>query len=583
VRPAIERVVSGRIVQVHDPLAAADAAARVPGTEFARGSMTESQPSRSRVDPPLIAAPPPFVERRGSFRRRADRDAYRETTLLARSLDVLAVDAGAEARLAGLLDLLAHSVGARRAAVLADRPIRRVAVSRSPDEPDEAAEELAAWLDAWAPRPRPHRVADAPAPVAIVVGSERPRGSPSADGSEAVDERHYACLPIETSGGVVLGFDFADKAAAAELEKRLPPQLGRHAAVALALVTEQLVTEREVEVLRAQETERDQFVSTVAHELRTPLTALSGYLELILAGQVADEADELDFLERGREIVSTMSDLVGDLLELSKMESGALRLDLAPFSVTEVVSRVVGGLAPMASTRGVELVPSLPPRLKTALGDRRRVEQILTNLLANAVKFAPAGSSVEVVASFDGSVAVVAVRDEGAGITTEDRVRIFEPFHRLADHERITGTGLGLPIARDLARRMGADLDVASVPGTGSSFVLVLPGPTGATEHNIAHALELTLNAEEVRLEERAVLRAIEGPSTAIRTILRIGEEGRGSRSSGAVRRTGPRLVSSPNDGSTPRPKTGSGTPGTRPALRSIDGLASHGTDPSPA
>jgi hypothetical protein len=91
----------------------------------------------------------------------------------------------------------------------------------------------------------------------------------------------------------------------------------------------------------------------------------------------------------------------------------------------------------------------------------------------------------------------------------EDRGRIFERFQRLADHERITGTGLGLPIARDLARRMGGDLDVASVPGSGSAFVLVLAGPAAIEPAAVAEALERALAAEEVGLEERAVLRAI--------------------------------------------------------------------------
>jgi len=108
--------------------------------------------------------------------------------------------------------------------------------------------------------------------------------------------------------------------------------------------------------------------------MRTPLTGLSGYLELILGGQVEDPVDERDFLERSRHIVGSMSDLVGDLLELSRLESGTLRLQIAPFSVAEAGSRVVAGLAPIALARAVELRTSMPPRLRAATGDRRRVE-----------------------------------------------------------------------------------------------------------------------------------------------------------------------------------------------------------------
>ena len=541
--------------------------------------MSDTPPTRTRVDPPLVSPPKPFVERRVNFRRAADRLAHRETTLLARSLDVLATDAGPEERLAGLLDLLARTVGARRAAVLADGQERRVAVARSADEGEEgeaAARKLAAWLDARAPRPRSHRAAAGVAPVAIVVAASAARPSRATATKPSV-EGHYGCLQIPSAGGVVLGFDFADETSAASLDANLPPQLARHAAVALALVTEQIASERELDALRSSDAERNRFVSTVAHELRTPLTGLSGYLELILAGQVADETDELDFLERSRQIVETMGELVGDLLELSRLESGSLRLEIGPFSLAEAGSRVVGSLTPVAMSRGVELNPTLPPRLRSATGDRRRVEQILTNLVGNALKFAPAGSAIDLEAWFEGSVAVAIVRDEGAGILAEDRARIFDRFYRLAGHEKITGTGLGLPIARDLARRMDGDLEVASVPGSGSSFVLALPGPAGSTEDEIARVLERVVAREEVLLEERAVLRAIAAPTGAVETVLRVsGKDHLQRPSRPAV------LASLDGDfvGSSASPL---GPGDHRPRLRAIDGTASRRTDPSPA
>jgi signal transduction histidine kinase len=467
--------------------------------------MSHPRPNHAGVEPPLVAAPPRFVDRRVAFRRATDQLAHRETALLARSLDILAADVDAETRLAGLLQLLATTVGARRAAVLADGHGRRVAVTA--DGPDDHAEAqaLGAWLDAWAPRPRAARAAAGRAPIAIVTV---PRGKPATPaGPDA--PHHFACLPIPSAGEVVLGFDFATEAGPGALEERLPPQLARHAAVGLALVTEQVAAERELDGLRNREAERARFVSTVAHELRTPLTGLKGYLELILEDQVADPADVRDFLERSREITESMGDLVGDLLELSRLESDSLRLERTPFSVAEVGARVVAALAPIAIGRAVQLRTDLPPRLRSATGDRRRVEQILTNLGGNALKFAPPASTIEVAGWFEGQVALLAVRDEGAGIPGEDRSRIFERFYRMSGHERVTGTGLGLPIARDLARSMGGDLDVASVLGSGSSFVLALPGPAGAADDLVASGLAAAVATEEVRLEERAVLRAI--------------------------------------------------------------------------
>ena len=204
-----------------------------------------------------------------------------------------------------------------------------------------------------------------------------------------------------------------------------------------------------------------------------------------------------------------MTDLVGDLLEISKLDAGNLRLEIAPFSVAEVAGRAVVALAPIALDRQVELRTDLPPRMRAAVGDRRHVERIVTNLLANALKFGGQGGTVEVAGRFDGPVAVLAVRDDGPGIEPADRPRIFERFYRTDGHAAIAGTGLGLAIARDLARAMRGDLALASVPGSGSSFVLALPGPTGSDPAMIEATLERAVGAEEVRLEEAAVLRAI--------------------------------------------------------------------------
>jgi signal transduction histidine kinase len=204
-----------------------------------------------------------------------------------------------------------------------------------------------------------------------------------------------------------------------------------------------------------------------------------------------------------------MTDLIGDLLELARLESGSLVLESEPFSVADVLQSVGDSLMPIALERGVPLVTTSPPRIKTAVGDRRRVEQIVTNLAANALKFGAGGVEVELAGWFDGPVAIIAVRDEGPGIGAEDRAHVFERFYRMADHERVTGTGLGLSIARDLARRMGGDLDVASRLGVGSSFVIVLPGPTAHVDADvIAAATAVALRHETDRLEAVGAVRS---------------------------------------------------------------------------
>jgi len=474
--------------------------------------MDDRNPARLPVAAPDVPPPPRFVERRAQFRREADRIAHEERQLLARALDVLAADDAPEQRLAGLLDLVAQTVGAERAAVVADGAARRVAVAASGPADHDAAITLATWLDSAAPRSRARRAAALRAPISIALRSgdvkapQTPASGSPRPGAPA--DLVFACLTIPSAGEVTLGFSFRDPADAAVLADRLPPALARHAAVALTLVTEALAKERELATLRAVESQRALFVSTVAHELRTPLTGLSGYLDLILEGRVGDAEVEREFMERGRTIVGSMAALVDDLLELSRLESGTLVLEHEPFSVADALNAVSAGLLPIALDRSVRLQVSAPPRLRAATGDRRRVEQIVTNLAANAIKFA-GDRAVELVGWFEGQVAVIAVRDEGPGIAPADRKRIFERFYRMADHEAVTGTGLGLPIARDLARAMGGELDVASVPGVGSSFVLVLPGPAGAIPAAaMADASRAALDHETDRLRTLALLRA---------------------------------------------------------------------------
>jgi NtrC-family two-component system sensor histidine kinase KinB len=182
-----------------------------------------------------------------------------------------------------------------------------------------------------------------------------------------------------------------------------------------------------------------------------------------------------------------MDELVGDLLEISQLDSGNLGLEIGPFSIADVGRRVIVAVVPIALERGIELHTALPPRIRAATGDRRHVERILMNLLGDAIKYTDVGGRVGVAGRFEGSVALIAIRDDGPGIGVDDRARIFERFYRMSSHAKVTGTGLGLPIARDLARAMGGDVALASVPGSGTSFIVALPGPT-ATDAGVRPA-----------------------------------------------------------------------------------------------
>jgi signal transduction histidine kinase len=304
---------------------------------------------------------------------------------------------------------------------------------------------------------------------------------------------------------------------AARVAVRLPAPTLRHLLAALAAASRRAADEAERRDLQARERERERFVSTVAHELRTPLTGLGGYLDLLADGAIDDPDVGREFIGRGRGIVERMALLVGDLLELSRIESGSLRLDIEPVSLAEACDRAMAPLGPIAAGRDIRLVVGLPPRIRTVRADRRRVEQIVTNLAGNACKFAPAGGLVEVNGRVDGPAAIVIVRDDGPGIQRDDHERVFRPFARLDGHERVPGTGLGLSISRDLARAMGGDIAVASVAGSGSSFVLGLPTGPDVPPSLMSAAIEEAAEREEIALEERAVLRALRAGAPAAR------------------------------------------------------------------
>ncbi len=245
--------------------------------------------------------------------------------------------------------------------------------------------ELAAWLDAEAPRSRAERAASGRAPITFArlagpVAAEAKAAEGAEHETDGLDflvetpaddelvpapppasihrlppEARFALIEIPSAGHVILGFEMTDERGVLALADRLPPTLARHAAVALALVTAQVTQAAELDTLLAREAERERFVATVAHDLRTPLTGLSGYLDLISEGRVEDPAVEREFIERSRLIVDSMGDLVGDLLEISRLDAGNLRLDLRPFSVAEIGGRVLAALAPLALERGIDL------------------------------------------------------------------------------------------------------------------------------------------------------------------------------------------------------------------------------------
>ena len=232
---------------------------------------------------------------------------------------------------------------------------------------------------------------------------------------------------------------------------------------------------------RAAQT-RMSFLRTMSHELRTPLGAIRGFAELLedeikglhVEGGVPPEATE--FSATIRESATRALDLVSDLLDLSRLETEALDLRAVPVDVRAVADGVVARHQPDAAARGLALASELGNRPATVLGDPARLEQVVDQLVSNALKFTPEGRVAVTLSEAGGSV-VLAVSDTGVGIAEDFLDGLFEPFaqedHRV--NRNFGGSGLGLAIASRLARQMGGRLKVESVKGTGSTFELVLP------------------------------------------------------------------------------------------------------------
>ena len=220
---------------------------------------------------------------------------------------------------------------------------------------------------------------------------------------------------------------------------------------------------------------RQEFLSNVSHELRTPLTAVITFAETLEDGALDDPETARRFLSVIRRNAERMSALISDIMELSSIESGGTRLDVREERLRPAVQETFGALAAKAEACGVTLVNRVPPEA-TVYADPRRLEQMLTNLVDNAIKYSRRGGTVEVGHARDGRD-LVSVTDTGEGIPAEHLPRIFERFYRVdrARSRELGGTGLGLAIVKHLARAHGGEVRVRSAPDEGSTFTIELP------------------------------------------------------------------------------------------------------------
>ncbi len=234
-----------------------------------------------------------------------------------------------------------------------------------------------------------------------------------------------------------------------------------------------LVILQDLTRVRKLERMRRDFVSNVSHELRTPLASLKALVATLRDGALEDPQAAQRFLDKIEIEVDALTQLVTELLELARIESGQIPLRLQPVPVAEIVGPSVERLRPQAERAGLELHVQIPEGLPSVLADAERARQVLTNLVHNAIKFTPSGT-VEVSAGRQGEEIVFCVRDTGVGISAEDLPRIFERFYK-ADRARSGGgTGLGLAIAKHIVQSHGGRIWVESEEGRGSAFFFTL-------------------------------------------------------------------------------------------------------------
>lgn len=275
----------------------------------------------------------------------------------------------------------------------------------------------------------------------------------------------------------------ASEGNAAPLELVLPgpPRrelLGRAAPLPKGSEAEVVVVLREVTELRRLEAMRRDFVASASHELRTPVAAIRGYAETLAGGAIHDPQAASRFLAGLSRQAERLSSLVDDLLDLSRIESGGMRLAPEPIAAADALRRLHELSRDRAERKGVQLVLEPVPEELRIRADPRAVDMVVGNLLDNAIKYTPAGGTVTFGAGRGeaGGVRIV-VRDTGPGIEPQHQARIFERFYRVdAGRSRdVGGTGLGLAIAKHVAQQSGGDVGVESTPGVGSRFWVRLP------------------------------------------------------------------------------------------------------------
>jgi two-component system phosphate regulon sensor histidine kinase PhoR len=232
---------------------------------------------------------------------------------------------------------------------------------------------------------------------------------------------------------------------------------------------------QDLTLLHKLQTVRQDFVSNVSHELRTPLTSLKLLVETLTDGAIKDEKQAGHFLQQMNMEIDNLTQIVQELLDLSKIESGRVPLNRTATDPRTLAEAAIERMRLQAGRAGIEIQTDLPENLPRVNADSSRIEQVIVNLLHNAIKFTNPGGRIKISAGIDGHSVLFSVEDNGIGISKNDLERIFERFYKTDRARASGGTGLGLSIARHIVESHGGSIWATSQPGKGSTFMFTIP------------------------------------------------------------------------------------------------------------
>ncbi|MCF8241027.1 MAG: ATP-binding protein [Melioribacteraceae bacterium] len=236
-----------------------------------------------------------------------------------------------------------------------------------------------------------------------------------------------------------------------------------------------LRSQNDIENLKKLEQVRTEFLGNVSHELRTPIFAIQGYLETLLDGAINDSKVNKNFLQKASHHTQNLNNLLNDLIDISMIESGQMRMSFRYFNIAEYLQVIVNDLKPHAELKNIELILHKVRKDLQIFGDKIRLKQVMTNLISNAIKYTEKGK-VEIIVEEEKNHGRIIVRDTGLGISEDNLDRIFERFYRVdKDRSRtVGGTGLGLAIVKHILEAHKTRIEVKSELGKGSEFSFLL-------------------------------------------------------------------------------------------------------------